>query len=101
MKAFLLYPNADMDMAAKPPVNEKWLAQWEPTPPGRWAELNSPASFRYVLRDLRRSSRDGSTMPFGVFQHLVKHPLTDLGVKKFLTDWNAQLNKEPAATMRS
>lgn len=48
-------------------ANEKWLAQWEPTPPGRWAELNSPASFRYVLRDLRRSSRDGSTMPFGVF----------------------------------
>jgi transaldolase len=41
------------------------------------------------------------TMPFGVFQQLVKHPLTDLGVKKFLADWNAQLNKEPAAALRS
>ena len=41
------------------------------------------------------------TMPFGVFQQLVKHPLTDLGVKKFLGDWNAQLNKEPAAALRS
>ena len=33
------------------------------------------------------------TMPFAIFQQLVKHPLTDLGVKKFLTDWNAQLQK--------
>ena len=41
------------------------------------------------------------TMPFGVFQQLVKHPLTDLGVKKFLADWNAQLDKEPGAAMRS
>ncbi len=30
------------------------------------------------------------TMPFSIFQQLVKHPLTDLGVKKFLVDWNAQ-----------
>jgi transaldolase len=42
------------------------------------------------------------TMPFGVFQQLVKHPLTDLGLNKFLADWNAQLNKEePAAALRS
>jgi transaldolase len=31
-----------------------------------------------------------STMPFSVFQQLVKHPLTDLGLKKFLADWTAQ-----------
>ena len=37
------------------------------------------------------------TMPFGVFQQLVKHPLTDLGVNKFVADWNTKLNKEPAA----
>jgi transaldolase len=30
-----------------------------------------------------------STMPFSVFQALFKHPLTDLGLKKFLADWNA------------
>lgn len=27
------------------------------------------------------------TMPFTVFQSLVKHPLTDIGLKKFLEDW--------------
>ena len=29
------------------------------------------------------------TMPFAVFQQLVKHPLTDIGLKKFLADWEA------------
>ena len=29
------------------------------------------------------------TMPSTVFQQLFKHPLTDLGLKKFLADWNA------------
>lgn len=27
------------------------------------------------------------TMPYSVFQQLVKHPLTDMGLKKFLSDW--------------
>lgn len=31
------------------------------------------------------------TVPFSVFQQLVKHPLTDLGVNKFLTDWNSHV----------
>jgi transaldolase len=31
-----------------------------------------------------------ATMPFSVFQQLVKHPLTDIGLKKFLADWSAQ-----------
>ena len=35
------------------------------------------------------------TMPFSIFQQLVKHPLTDLGVSKFLADWNTQLQKSP------
>ena len=30
------------------------------------------------------------TLPFKVFQQLVKHPLTDSGLKKFLADWEAQ-----------
>ena len=29
----------------------------------------------------------------GVFQPFIKHPLTDLGVNKFLADSNAQLQK--------
>jgi len=28
-----------------------------------------------------------STIPFNVLQQLVKHPLTDIGLKKFLEDW--------------
>ncbi|MCA9421228.1 MAG: transaldolase family protein, partial [Nitrospira sp.] len=30
------------------------------------------------------------TMPYGVFQQLVKHPLTDNGLQKFLSDWEAR-----------
>ncbi len=33
---------------------------------------------------------DICTMPFAVFQQLVKHPLTDVGLKKFLADWEAR-----------
>ena len=29
------------------------------------------------------------TMPHTVFQQLFKHPLTDIGLKKFLADWNS------------
>jgi len=35
------------------------------------------------------------TMPFTIFQQMVKHPLTDLGLKKFLADWTTQLQKSP------
>jgi transaldolase len=28
-----------------------------------------------------------ATLPFDVFEKLVKHPLTDLGLEKFLSDW--------------
>lgn len=31
---------------------------------------------------------DICTMPFTVFQQLFKHPLTDVGLKKFLADWS-------------
>jgi len=30
------------------------------------------------------------TMPYGVFQSLFKHPLTDAGLKRFLEDWKAK-----------
>ncbi len=33
---------------------------------------------------------DICTMPYGVFQQLAKHPLTDIGLKKFLDDWEAR-----------
>ena len=28
-----------------------------------------------------------ATMPFNVLEMLMKHPLTDIGLKKFLDDW--------------
>src|SRR5512147_371257 len=33
------------------------------------------------------------TMPFAIFQQMVKHPLTDNGLKKFLADWESQNRK--------
>jgi transaldolase len=33
------------------------------------------------------------TMPFSIFQQMVKHPLTDSGLKKFLADWETQAKK--------
>jgi len=28
-----------------------------------------------------------STIPYKVIEQLVKHPLTDIGIEKFLKDW--------------
>jgi len=33
------------------------------------------------------------TMPFSIFHQMVKHPLTDSGLKKFLADWETQAKK--------
>jgi len=33
---------------------------------------------------------DICTVLYGVFQQLAKHPLTDIGLKKFLADWEAE-----------
>jgi len=33
------------------------------------------------------------TMPFAIFHQMVKHPLTDIGLKKFLADWDSQNKK--------
>jgi ribosomal-protein-alanine N-acetyltransferase len=48
-------------------ANAEWLSRWEPTPPrGTWEELNSPSAFRAVYKELRRSARAGTAMPFAV-----------------------------------
>ena len=36
---------------------------------------------------------DVATMPFAVLQQLAKHPLTDVGLKKFLADWEKMQQK--------
>lgn len=42
------------------------------------------------VADAALSGGDICTMPYGVFQQLAKHPLTDIGLKKFLADWEAR-----------
>jgi transaldolase len=47
------------------------------------------ASIRHPLhvRDAALVGADVSTCPLKILQKLVKHPLTDAGLKKFLADW--------------
>ena len=47
------------------------------------------ASLRHPIHvvEAARMGADIATMPFKVFQSLVKHPLTDVGLRKFLSDW--------------
>jgi transaldolase len=37
--------------------------------------------------DAAKAGAHVATMPFNVLQQLMKHPLTDIGLKKFLDDW--------------
>jgi len=47
------------------------------------------ASIRNPLHviDAAKAGAHVCTMPFSVLQSLVKHPLTDIGLKRFLEDW--------------
>ena len=49
------------------------------------------ASIRNPLHivDAAVTGADVVTVPFSVIQLMVKHPLTDVGLKKFLSDWEA------------
>jgi transaldolase len=49
------------------------------------ASLRSP---QHVV-DSAKVGADVATMPYKVFEALVKHPLTDIGLKRFLEDWEA------------
>lgn len=37
--------------------------------------------------DAAKMGADVATIPFNVIQQLAQHPLTDIGIKKFLADW--------------
>jgi transaldolase len=39
--------------------------------------------------DSAKAGADVATLPHSVFKALVKHPLTDIGLKRFLDDWEA------------
>jgi transaldolase len=47
------------------------------------------ASLRHPMHvvEAARMGADVATMPFDVFEKLIKHPLTDLGLAKFDEDW--------------
>ncbi|MEU0153409.1 GNAT family N-acetyltransferase [Micromonospora fulviviridis] len=47
-------------------ANRAWLSPWESHVPGSWDETNSPAAFRFVHADQRKSARTGDGMPFAV-----------------------------------
>ncbi len=48
------------------------------------------ASIRHPLHvvDAALAGAHVATMPFSVLEQLVKHPLTEIGIKRFLEDWN-------------
>ncbi|TMN22019.1 fructose-6-phosphate aldolase [Lentibacillus cibarius] len=48
------------------------------------------ASIRHPLHvmDAAKNGAHIATIPYKVFGQLVKHPLTDQGIEKFLADWN-------------
>ncbi|AIF44686.1 fructose-6-phosphate aldolase [Virgibacillus sp. SK37] len=50
------------------------------------------ASIRHPLHviDAALNGAHIATIPFKVLEQLVKHPLTDQGIEKFLSDWNNQ-----------
>jgi transaldolase len=52
------------------------------------------ASLRHPMHVIESAmaGADIATMPYDVFTKLVKHPLTDQGLDKFLTDWHTLQN---------
>ena len=49
------------------------------------------ASIRHPMHvvESAQMGADVGTMPLGVIKKLIKHPLTDIGLQKFLDDWKA------------
>jgi transaldolase len=53
------------------------------------------ASIRHPMHvvEAARLGADVATMPLSVIKSLIKHPLTDIGLKKFLSDWDDLQNQ--------
>jgi len=53
------------------------------------------ASLRHPMHvvDAALAGADIATMPYDVFAKLVKHPLTDSGLDRFMADWNTLQNE--------
>lgn len=54
------------------------------------------ASIRHPrhVTDAALAGADIATMPFKVFEQLIKHPLTDSGLERFLKDWENAKNSQ-------
>ena len=57
------------------------------------------ASIRHPLHvvEAARAGADVATMPFKVINQLLQHPLTDIGLEKFLADWKKFESEQHAA----
>ncbi len=53
------------------------------------------ASIRHPIHvlDAAKAGAHISTIPYKVFEQMLNHPLTDIGIDKFLKDWNSLQNK--------
>lgn len=53
------------------------------------------ASIRHPMHviEAAKAGSDIATIPYSVFVQMVKHPMTDLGIEKFLKDWEGLINK--------
>ena len=56
------------------------------------------ASIRHPLHVLEAAKvgADIATVPFNVLEKLIKHPLTDIGIERFLRDWQKLSDEEKA-----
>ncbi|OGC91598.1 MAG: fructose-6-phosphate aldolase [candidate division Zixibacteria bacterium RBG_16_48_11] len=59
------------------------------------------ASLRHPMHALEAAlmGADIGTMPYPVFEQLLKHPLTDVGLKRFLEDWEKFRNSYKAESL--
>jgi transaldolase len=57
------------------------------------------ASLRHPMHVVEAglAGADIATMPYAVFAQLVKHPLTDIGLEKFLGDWKSLQERKEGA----
>jgi transaldolase len=53
------------------------------------------ASVRHPIHVLEaaKMGADVATVPYKIMEQMIKHPLTDVGLEKFLADWRGQSNK--------
>ena len=43
---------------------------------------------------MAESGADIATVPYKIINAMIGHPLTDMGIEKFINDWKAMENKE-------